>query len=58
MLLPRLLSKLPERFRWSLHNLIAHPLSELLFQAGLRRWSDVVHDFTVPECERSAGGGA
>lgn len=58
MLLPRLLGKLPERFRWTAHNLVAHPLSELLFQVGLRRWSDVVHDVTVPECERSAGGGA
>lgn len=44
---PRLLGKLPERFRWSLHNLVAHPLSELLYQVGLREWSDRVHDLTV-----------
>ena len=55
--LPYLLGKLPERFRWSLHNLVAHPLSELLFQVGLREWSDRVHDLTVPEHEAGTGRG-
>ncbi len=57
MNLPRLLGRLPERFQWTLHNLVAHPLSELLFQAGLRRWSDKVHDLTVPEDEPGTGRG-
>lgn len=55
MNLPRILGRLPERFRWTAHNLVAHPLSELLFQVGLRRWSDAVHDLTVPE--KSSGEG-
>lgn len=54
---PRLLGKLPERFQWSLHNLVAHPLSEVLFQLGLREWSDRVHDLTVPEHEAGTGRG-
>ena len=45
----RILGRLPERFQWTAHNLVAHPLSELLFQVGLRQWSDAVHDRTVPE---------
>lgn len=48
MSLPALLSHLPERFRWTLHNLVAHPLSEVLHQLGARRASDAVHDRTVP----------
>lgn len=46
--LNRLLYRLPERFRWSCHNLIAHPLCEVLFQVGLEKWSDAVHDCTTP----------
>ena len=57
MLLPRLLAKLPERFRWTAHNVVAHPLSELLFQVGLRRWSDAVHDLTIPGDKPGTGGG-
>ena len=49
MSLPNLLARLPERWRWTLHNLVAHPLSEILFQFGARRASDTVHDSTVPE---------
>jgi len=57
MNLPRFLGRLPERFRWTIHNLVAHPLSEIMFQIGLRRWSDAVHDCTVPEHEPGTGRG-
>jgi len=57
MNLPRFLGRLPERFRWTIHNLVAHPLSEIMFQIGLRRWSDAVHDLTVPEHEPGTGRG-
>lgn len=53
----KLLSKLPERFRWTAHNLIAHPLSEILYQIGMQRWSDMVHDITVPDHEHGTGRG-
>ncbi len=55
--LPRVLARLPERWRWTVHNLVAHPLSEVLYQVGLRRWSDLVHDSTVPEHTPGTGRG-
>jgi hypothetical protein len=55
--LPRLLARLPERFQWTAHNLVAHPLSEVLFQVGLRKLSDKVHDITVPDHEPGTGRG-
>ena len=42
------LAALPTRWRWTLHNLVAHPLSEVLFQAGARRLADAIHDGTIP----------
>jgi ethanolamine utilization microcompartment shell protein EutS len=47
--LPKFLGRLPRRFQWTLHNLLAHPASELLWQFGLSETSDRVHDLTVPE---------
>ena len=43
------ISHLPERFKWSAHNIVAHPLSELLFQLGCREASVWIHDITAPE---------
>ena len=57
MNLARLLGRLPERWQWTLHNVVAHPLSELLFQVGLRSWSDRLHDLTIPEHEAGTGRG-
>lgn len=44
----RALAALPSRWRWTLHNLIAHPLSELLFQVGAEGAANAVHDATIP----------
>ena len=52
-----LLARLPERFRWTLHNLIAHPLSEILFQVGLGSWGDRIHDWTIPAHKPGTGRG-
>lgn len=52
-----LLARLPERFRWTPHNLIAHPLSEILFQVGLGAWGDWLHDWTIPAHEPGTGRG-
>ena len=46
--LPRLLAQLPDRFQWSLHNIVAHPLSEVLFQVGFQDLSEQVHDLSAP----------
>ncbi len=43
-----LLARLPERWQWTLHNLVAHPLSELLYQIGLGNLGNRLHDWTVP----------
>ena len=53
------LGRLPTPFRWTVHNLIAHPLSEVVFLISyvvpypmgvfLRVLSQRIHDETVPE---------
>lgn len=56
-MISRLLSCLPARLQWAPHNLIAHPLSEVLFQLGADRASAWVHDVTIPPHERGTGRG-
>jgi hypothetical protein len=41
-------TRLPPRFRWTIHNLIGHPLSEVLCQMGFESLATSVHDGTVP----------
>ena len=48
MTLAHRIAKLPPRWRWTLHNLVAHPLSEVLYQLGARDLSVAVHDRTAP----------
>ena len=43
-----LFARLPERFQWTAHNLLGHPLAEVLFQIGLVRLSGWAHDWTIP----------
>ena len=50
-LLPSLIGKLPPRWRWTLHNVVAHPVSEALYLLGYERLSVRVHDLTVPDPE-------
>ena len=45
-----LLSRLPPRFQWTLHNIVAHPLSEIAA-------SDAIHDTTVPPHAPGTGRG-
>lgn len=52
-----MLARLPRRFHWTVHNVVAHPLSEILFQFGLVRLGDWLHDVTVPEHEPGTGRG-
>jgi len=57
----RLLSKLGP-LKWSLHNLVAHPLSELVYLIGLgsppfERASNWIHDVTVPDHDPGTGRG-
>jgi len=38
-----------EKFWWAIHNLFAHPLSEVFRLIGLRRAAVLIHDETVPK---------
>lgn len=51
--LPKALGQLPGRWRWTLHNLVAHPVSEVLWQLGARRWATRIHDLTAPAERRT-----
>ena len=42
---------------WPVHNLIAHPVSELLYWVGLGAWGNWLHDYTVPPHEEGTGRG-
>ena len=44
-------------FKWSLHNLVAHPLSELVYLAGFEQISNWIHDVTIPAHETGTGRG-
>jgi hypothetical protein len=35
-------------FKYTVHNVIAHPLSELAFLIGLKKFSIWIHDVTLP----------
>jgi hypothetical protein len=36
-------------FKWSVHNLFAHPIMEMLHLVGLSSLGNKLHDFTIPE---------
>jgi hypothetical protein len=44
-------------FAWSLHNLVAHPISEILYLMGAHKAADWVHDKTVPTHKKGEGRG-
>ena len=35
-------------FKYSIHNLFAHPIMEVLHLIGLGGWGDKIHNFTLP----------
>ena len=42
------LARLPDRFKMTLHNLVGHPVSELLTLFGFTEVATAVHDGTLP----------
>jgi hypothetical protein len=46
-----------ERFWWFVHNVIAHPASEVLYWLWLEPWGNAIHDWTIPEHEHEHGRG-
>jgi hypothetical protein len=50
-------NKSQEHFKWSFHNLVAHPISEIVWLLGFRKLSDSIHDKSVPKHEEGQGRG-
>lgn len=46
-----------EKFKWSYHNIIAHPLSEIVYWFGFKDLSDKIHNDSIPEHEEGTGRG-
>ena len=44
-----LINKLPKKFKWTIHNVIAHPLSEIAHLIGASVLSEKIHDCTIPD---------
>lgn len=42
------INHLPDDLKWAPHNLIAHPLMEILFQIGLEHTGEYLHEITLP----------
>jgi hypothetical protein len=44
------------KFWWAIHNIIGHPMMEILYWIGLRKLSRWIHDETVPKYNASMSG--
>ena len=44
-----LINKLPRRFQFTIHNMIAHPLLEVFYQLGLSDLATWIHEETCPD---------
>lgn len=38
-----------EHFKWSVHNLLSHPLSEIAWLLGFEKLSNWLHDVSIPK---------
>lgn len=47
----KIINLLPKKYKWTIHNLIAHPLMEICYQLGKESLSQKIHDCTVPDDE-------
>jgi hypothetical protein len=56
-MLLRFINALPAHFQWTIHNLISHPLSEILHLVGFTDLGNAVHDATIPTHEPGTGRG-
>ena len=53
----KFIMSLPEKYRWSLHNLVAHPMSEIVHLCGYTDLGNKIHDYTIPDHEEGQGRG-
>ena len=42
---------------WTIHNIIAHPLGEILYLLGFESLSNRLHDATIPKHKPGTGRG-
>ena len=47
------MKRIKKHFAYSIHNLIAHPLMELLHLFGFTKIGDALHDYTLPKQEKT-----
>lgn len=52
-----MINMLPERFKWTIHNIFAHPFSEILYQFGFEDLGNWLHDATIPKHIKGSGRG-
>ena len=45
----KLINKLPKKFKWTLHNVVAHPLMEVVYLLGYSKLSEKIHELTIPD---------
>lgn len=45
------INHLPDDLKWLPHNMIAHPLMEILYQLGFQHLSEHIHSITTPKDE-------
>lgn len=48
MMIQSFLARMPDRFKMTLHNVVGHPVSELLGLFGFTEAAAAVHDGTLP----------
>jgi hypothetical protein len=48
-------TKIKVHLMWAVHNLIAHPLGELLYWVGLGKLANRLHDVTIPDVPECCG---
>ena len=48
LLMSKTINNLPQKYKWTIHNIIAHPLMELAHLLGNPQLSEFIHDSTIP----------
>ena len=48
-MIKKIINILPIKYKWTIHNLIAHPLSEIVHLLGNTDIANKIHDYTIPD---------
>ena len=48
-MIKKIINILPIKYKWTIHNLIAHPLSEIVHLFGNTDIANKIHDCTIPD---------